>query len=132
MSAKAGVGISKLGSPAGIGPTTAIPCAAKSNAHESPIAETTIRSAAGSFAISSRRANNAASDTALTAIVAPPSDDSVETSITATSGEDEGKIVAAASSITVDVTNGATTAVEDLTVSVYGFIRKRPHVAHGY
>ena len=33
---------------------------------------------------------------------------------------------------TVDVTNGSTTAVEDLTVSVYGFIRKRPHVAHSY
>jgi hypothetical protein len=30
------------------------------------------------------------------------------------------------------VTNGATTAVEDLTVAVYGFIRKRPHVHHGY
>ena len=71
MSANPGLGMSKLGSPAGIGPTTAMPCAAKSNAHERPIVATTMRSAAGSFGIRNRRPNNAASDTALTATVAP-------------------------------------------------------------
>ena len=71
MSTKRGVGISKLGRPAGIGPTTAIPCAAKSNPHESPIATATTSSAAGSFGIRNRSPNNAISAVTLTATVAP-------------------------------------------------------------
>ena len=49
----------------------AMPCAAKSKAHESTMAATTMRSAAGSFGISRRRPNNAASDSVLTRIVGP-------------------------------------------------------------
>ena len=48
-----------------------IPWATKSNHHESPIATTTTSNAAGSFGISSRSPNNKASDTTLTATVAP-------------------------------------------------------------
>lgn len=49
---------------------------------------------------------------------------SAEATITADAGEDEGTVVAAGSKITVDVTNGATTAVDLLTVHCYGYIRK--------
>ena len=71
MSENEGLGISKLGNPAGIDPTSAMPCAAKSNAHESVIAATTTSSAPGSFGISIRSPNSATRDTALTATVVP-------------------------------------------------------------
>jgi len=65
------LGISKLGNPAGIFPTSAMPWAAKSNPHESAIAATTRSSAPGSFGTNLRSANSTASDTALTATVGP-------------------------------------------------------------
>lgn len=52
------------------------------------------------------------------------SDDAVEAVITKDAAEDEGKAVAAGSVLTVDATNGATTVIEDITVSIWGFIRK--------
>ena len=63
----------------------------------------------------------------LSANITLVSDDSVEGDVAADGGEDEGKKVAASSVLTIDATNGITTAIEDLQVSVYGYIRKKPY-----
>lgn len=44
--------------------------------------------------------------------------------VTPDSGEDEGKRVAAGSRLHVEASDGATTAIANLTVYIYGFIRK--------
>jgi len=58
----------------------------------------------------------------LSADIALASDDSVEGTVTLTGGE-KARIVEGV--LTVDVDNGITTAIEDLTVSIWGFIRKK-------
>ena len=70
-SCQAGCGTAKLGSPAGIAPTTATPCACRSNAHETPMAATTTTSAAGALGMKTRSANSAASAAAASATVVP-------------------------------------------------------------
>ena len=52
------------------------------------------------------------------------SDDVVVAAVVATGGE-KGALVAGGSVLTVDVDNGITTAIEDLTVNAWGFIRKK-------
>ena len=66
-----GVGMLGRGSPPATGPTVAIPCSAKSSAHEAPIAPTTTSSAPGSAGMKRRRTRSAVSVTALSAIVVP-------------------------------------------------------------
>jgi len=58
----------------------------------------------------------------LSADIVLVSDDSVEGTVTLTGGE-KARIVEGV--LTVDVDNGITTAIEDLTVSIWGFIRKK-------
>ena len=60
----------------------------------------------------------------LTANITLATADSVESTPTTTSPEDEGRKVAAGSTLTVDATDGATTAISDLTVTVEGYKRK--------
>jgi hypothetical protein len=58
----------------------------------------------------------------LAAAITLVADDSVSTSVTADSGE-AGKRIAASSNVTVDATTGSTTAPDDITVHVYGYVR---------
>jgi len=58
----------------------------------------------------------------LSAAITLVSDDAVEASITAAGGE-KGALVEGV--LTVDASNGITTAIEDLTVQLWGFIRKK-------
>lgn len=58
----------------------------------------------------------------LSADIVLASDDAVEGTVTLTGGE---KAAIVEGVLTVDVDNGVTTAIEDLTVSIWGFIRKK-------
>lgn len=58
----------------------------------------------------------------LAAAITLASDDAVEGSVTLTGGE-QARIVEGV--LTVDASNGITTAIEDLTVEIWGFIRKK-------
>lgn len=59
----------------------------------------------------------------LSAAITLVADDSVSTAVTADAGEYSGKRIAAGSNVTVDATTGATTAPDDITIHVYGYIR---------
>ena len=71
MSPSGGVGTVGRGSPLATGPTVATPWAARSRAHDAPIAPTTTTSAPGTIGRNRRRPNIAASDAMLTASVIP-------------------------------------------------------------
>ena len=58
----------------------------------------------------------------LSAAITLVADDSVSTAIAADTGE-RGKRVAAGSNLTIDATTGATTAPDDITVHIYGYVR---------
>lgn len=60
----------------------------------------------------------------LPAAVTLASNASAKQTCTADGGEDEGKKVAGGSSLTVNASDGATTAIADLVVHVMGYIRK--------
>jgi hypothetical protein len=70
-SASGGVGMVRLGRPAGIAPVTSIPWLARSSAHELAIATTTTSSAPGSKGTKKRSRKSAARATRLTTTVAP-------------------------------------------------------------
>lgn len=65
----------------------------------------------------------AATTSVLSAAITCVADDNAVATVATDAGEFAGKRVAAGTAITVDITTGTTTAPEDISVHVYGFIR---------